>query len=127
MLLDFTGFGCVNCRKTEEHIWIEDNVWSKLDEDFILVSLYVDDRKKLKTPLVSKATNEKLRTVGSKWADFQIVNFEQNSQPLYVIMAPDEEVLASPRGYHEGAEAYSDFLECGLTTYNKLDKRLGSK
>jgi thiol:disulfide interchange protein DsbD len=127
VLLDFTGFGCVNCRKTEEHIWVEDKVWSKLDEDFILVSLYVDDRKKLETPLVSKATNEKLRTVGSKWADFQIVNFEQNSQPLYVMMAPDEEVLASPRGYHEGAEAYSEFLECGLTTYKNLDKRLGSK
>jgi len=76
--------------------------------------------------LVSKATNEKLRTVGSKWADFQIVNFEQNSQPLYVIMAPDEEVLASPRGYHEGAEEYSDFLECGLNTYNNLEQRLGS-
>ena len=127
VLLDFTGFGCVNCRKTEEHIWIVDDVWSKLDEDFVLVSLYVDDRKKLDTPLVSKATNEKLRTVGSKWADFQIVNFEQNSQPLYVMMTPDEKVLAAPRGYHEGAEAYSEFLECGLTTYKNKTKQLGSK
>jgi len=127
VLLDFTGFGCVNCRKTEEHIWIEDDVWTRLDEDFVLISLYVDDRKKLDSPLVSKATNEKLRTVGSKWADFQIVNFEQNSQPLYVMMGPDEKVLAKPRGYHEGAADYADFLKCGLKTYNNKDTRMGSK
>jgi len=127
ILLDFTGFGCVNCRKTEEHIWIVDDVWSKLDEDFVLISLYVDDRKKLKTPLVSKATNKKLRTVGSKWADFQIVNFDQNSQPLYVMMSPDEKVLAKPRGYHEGAEDYSEFLQCGLNTFKNKDTRIGSK
>lgn len=127
VLLDFTGFGCVNCRKTEEHIWIVDDVWSKIDQDFVLISLYVDDRKKLDTPLISKATNEKLRTVGSKWADFQIVNFEQNSQPLYVMMSPDEKVLAKPRGYHEGATEYANFLDCGLNAFKNKDTRIGSK
>ena len=92
-----------------------------------MISLYVDDRKKLDTPLISKATNEKLRTVGSKWADFQIVNFEQNSQPLYVMMSPDEKVLAKPRGYHEGATEYANFLDCGLNAFKNKDTRIGSK
>lgn len=120
VLLDFTGFGCVNCRKTEEHIWVVEKVWQKIAEDYVLVSLYVDDRKKLEQQLLSKSRNEKLRTVGSKWADFQIVNFEQNSQPLYVMMAPDERVLAKPRGYKEGADDYAEFLNCGLKVFEEI-------
>ncbi len=127
VLLDFTGYGCVNCRKTEEHIWIEDRVWEKLREDFVLVSLYVDDRKPLEEMIRSKNTGEKLRNVGNVWADFQIVNFEQNSQPLYVMMSPDERVLAAPRGYKEGVDAYADFLECGLNTYQGLSEEEGNK
>ncbi|MCB0595339.1 MAG: thioredoxin family protein [Lewinellaceae bacterium] len=134
VLLDFTGYGCVNCRKTEEHIWVEEKVWKKLSGDFVLVSLYVDDRKALEETLLSIPRQEKLRNVGNKWADFQIVNFEQNSQPLYVMMSPDERVLAAPRGYKEGVEEYAEFLECGLDTYEQVsedqkkekeDKRLG--
>ncbi|MFK8103483.1 MAG: protein-disulfide reductase DsbD family protein [Saprospiraceae bacterium] len=127
VFLDFTGYGCVNCRKTEEHIWSVDNVWKKLDEDFVLVSLYVDDRKKLKETLISKPTQEKLRNIGNMWADFQIVNFKQNSQPLYVIMSPDEKVLARPRGYKEGAEDYADFMDCGLKTYESYAQQQGMK
>ncbi len=129
VLLDFTGHGCVNCRKTEEHIWVKDKVWNSLAEDFVLISLYVDDRKKLDEVLVSKSRNVKLRNIGNLWADFQIVNFEQNSQPLYVMMSPDEKVLANPRGYREGAADYSDFLECGLKTFeqNKGKTLLGNK
>ena len=134
VLLDFTGYGCVNCRKTEEHIWVADEVKNKLSGDFVLVSLYVDDRKALEETLLSIPRQEKLRNVGNKWADFQIVNFEQNSQPLYVMMSPDERVLAAPRGYKEGVEDYAEFLECGLDTYEQVsdeqkkekeDKRLG--
>ncbi len=117
ILLDFTGYGCVNCRKTEEHIWVEDQVWNKIDKEFVLVSLYVDDRKKLEEMLVSKSRQEKLRNIGNLWADFQIVNFEQNSQPLYVMMMPDERVLAKPRGYQEGVNDYAEFLDCGLGTF----------
>ena len=114
LLLDFTGYGCVNCRKTEEHIWVKDEVRNKLSEDFVLVSLYVDDRKKLEQTLISKHREEKMRSIGNRWADFQIVNFEQNSQPLYVMMTPDEKVIADPRGYREGAKDYLQFLKCGL-------------
>jgi thiol:disulfide interchange protein len=127
VFLDFTGYGCVNCRKTEEHIWIKDQVWPKLKSDFVMISLYVDDRKPLDDVLISKDRNEKIRNVGNKWADFQIVNFEQNSQPLYVIMSPDEKVLTNPRGYQEGVQSYADFLDCGLNTFKQLDSSLGMK
>lgn len=125
VLLDFTGYGCVNCRKTEEHIWTVDKVWNKLSEDYVLVSLYVDDRKPLDEVLLSAPRQEKLRNVGNKWADFQIVNFEQNSQPLYVLMSPDERVLAAPRGFKESASDYADFLDCGLETYRQLTEAEG--
>jgi thiol:disulfide interchange protein len=133
ILLDFTGYGCVNCRKVEEHIWIDQRVWKKIAEDYVLISLYVDDRSPLDEILVSKARSEKLRNVGNKWADFQIVNFQQNSQPLYVLMSPDEQVLTPPRGYQEGISEYVDFLECGLFAFQSisspgnLSPQLGSR
>jgi len=120
VLLDFTGFGCVNCRKVEEHIWVDNNVRSKLNDDFVLVSLYVDDDKKLDDVFISKTRNKKLRNVGNKWADFQIVNFKQNSQPLYVMMTPEENVIAPPRGYKEGISEYLDYLDCGLSTFKSV-------
>ncbi len=123
VFLDFTGHGCVNCRKTEEFIWVDHNVKTKLSDDFVLISLYVDDRKKLEEKQVSlrknpQGDNVKLRNVGNRWADFQIVNFEQNSQPLYVMMTNDEKVVSNPRGYHEGISGYIDYLDCGLGVIN---------
>ena len=117
ILLDFTGYGCVNCRKTEEHIWVDRNVRSKLSDDFVLISLYVDDDKKLDDVYISKSRKKKLRNVGNKWADFQIVNFGQNSQPLYVMITPNEDVIAPPRGFKEGVQDYIDYLDCGLNTF----------
>ena len=121
VFLDFTGHGCVNCRKTEEFIWVQDEVKEKLKNDFVLVSLYVDDREKVDEKYISKRGNKeyKIRTVGNKWADFQIVNFKQNSQPLYVMMTNDEKVVSNPRGYHEGWEDYLDYLDCGLNQVNR--------
>jgi len=120
LLIDFTGYGCVNCRKTEEHIWVNDEIRKKLNDDFVLVSLYVDDRAPLDSQLISVVTQNPIRNVGNLWADFQIVNFNQNSQPLYIIMSPDEEVLAKPRGYREGVKDYDQFLSCGLDAFKKL-------
>ena len=120
MFVDHTGFGCVNCRKVEEHIWVDDGIRDKLTNDFVLVSLYVDDDKKLdETKISARDGNPKLRNVGNKWADFQIVNFKQNSQPLYVMITPDEEVVAKPRGYrqNEGIMEYNAYMECGLETF----------
>ena len=117
VFLDFTGHGCVNCRKTEELIWVDDKVRDKLIEDWVLVSLYVDDDKKLDNVYVSKERKKKIRNVGNMWADFQILNFEQNSQPLYVMMTHDEKVLAKPRGFKEGIQEYVDYMDCGMETY----------
>jgi thiol:disulfide interchange protein len=120
MFLDFTGFGCVNCRKVEEHIWVDDQIREKLTDAFVLVSLYVDDDKELPRKKYSVVRDNKpIRNVGNKWADFQIVNFQQNSQPLYVMVTPEEEVVAKPRGYrqNEGIDEYNAYMECGLSTY----------
>lgn len=120
LLLDFTGYGCVNCRKTEDYIWKDPEIKSQLNDDFVLVSLYVDDRKKLPKTLISKASGEKMRNVGNKWTDFQIVNFQQNSQPLYVPMTPDQTVITAPRGYEEGVDNYKQFLDCSLNKFNGM-------
>ncbi|MBT8233117.1 MAG: hypothetical protein HKO66_15610 [Saprospiraceae bacterium] len=120
VFLDFTGHGCVNCRKTEETIWIDDKIRDNLINKWVLVSLYVDDDKKLEEGLYSQSRLKKMRNIGNKWADFQITNFEQNSQPLYVMMTADQKVLASPRGYYSGITAYQEYMDCGLKTYNEL-------
>ncbi len=120
ILLDFTGYGCVNCRKTEEHIWSKEMIRQKISEDFVLVSLYVDDKLAMDTILKSIVTDQKIRTVGQKWTDFQIANFDQNSQPLYVILSPDEKVLTTPRGYDPDVKGYQAFLECGLNTFKDI-------
>lgn len=131
LLVDFTGYGCVNCRKTEDNVWVQDAVRNNIDTNFVLVSLYVDSPDKLEKTLFSKAQNKKLRNVGNKWADFQIANFRANAQPLYVLMTPNEEVLARPVGYLDGWsdwEQYNDYLNCGLQTYEGVkDGTLGMK
>ena len=99
---------------------MDEEVKSMLENDFVLISLYVDDDTKLERPLISKLRNKKMRNVGNKWADFQIVNFEQNSQPLYVMAGPEERVLANPRGYKEGVEDYKNYLKCGLEMFHSL-------
>jgi thiol:disulfide interchange protein DsbD len=121
ILLDFTGYGCVNCRKTEEHIWVKEEVRRKISEDFVLVSLYVDDKEPLDSTIFSVIQNKKMRRVGDIWSDFQITNFKQNSQPLYVLMTPDQQVLTAPRGYDPDADAYDLFLTCGLNAFRELN------
>ena len=118
-LLDFTGHGCQNCRRTEDNIWVDNDIRSKLNDDVVLISLYVDDREKLEEPFVSLADGKKKRTVGARWADFQVVNFRQNSQPLYIMVTPEEEVITEPRGYNESIEDYRNYLDCGLNWYDK--------
>lgn len=117
ILIDFTGHGCVNCRKTEEHIWIDDRVRNILMDSVVLISLYVDDDKKIEDVLISLNTNEKLRNIGKKWADFQIVNFEKNAQPLYVLASNDQKVVSQPRAYVPGVDGYLDYLRCSLLQF----------
>ncbi len=120
IFLDHTGHGCVNCRRTEDNIWSDERIRKMLNDDFVLVSLYVDDREKLDEILISQKRQKKLRTIGNRWADFQIVNFDQISQPLYVMVTPREEVVTMPREYKEGIEDYFDYLNCGLQTFKSV-------
>ncbi|MBK7808347.1 MAG: hypothetical protein IPJ51_18955 [Saprospiraceae bacterium] len=119
VMLDFTGHGCVNCRKTEEHIWVDDRIRGILNDSVVLISLYVDEDKKLSTVYISEHSGRKLRNVGNKWADFQIVNFKQNSQPLYVLATNDQKVISKPRPFVEGIDGYLQFLECSLSENRK--------
>lgn len=119
VMLDFTGHGCVNCRKTEEHIWVDDRIRKILNDSLVLISLYVDEDKKLSNIYISEHSNKKLRNVGNKWADFQIVNFQQNSQPLYVMTTNNQEVISKPRPFVEGIDGYLDFLNCSMTEGKK--------
>lgn len=115
--LDFTGHGCQNCRRTEDNIWVDDKVRSMLNDDVVLISLYTDDREPLEKPFISIADDKKKRNVGLKWADFQVVNFAQNSQPLYIMVTPEEKVITHPRGYEDGIKEYQSYLSCGLDYY----------
>jgi thiol:disulfide interchange protein DsbD len=122
VLLDFTGWACVNCRKMEENVWVEDAVYKTLKEEVVLISLYVDDRKELPLDEQFEYTNPKGRvkdivTVGNKWSTFQTVNFVNNSQPFYVLISPDGELLTPPVGNTPDAEEYLRFLECGISAF----------
>lgn len=134
VLIDFTGYACVNCRKMEEHVWPLSQVNKYLKDDYVLISLYVDDRKELpeaEQVVVEKKTGgkRKLRTYGNKWTHFQTEYFNNNSQPYYVLMSPDGKLLNKPVPYTPDADDYASFLECGLRAYEKIQQEqlLGQK
>jgi len=120
LLIDFTGYGCVNCRKMEASVWTDDAVASLLTDDYVLVSLYVDDRKKLDKPVTVTGSDGKtttLRTVGDRWSHLQQTRFGQLTQPLYVAITPDGQLLAKPMGFTESAQGFADWLRKGLKAY----------
>ena len=124
VLLDFTGFGCVNCRKMEAAVWTDPTVADKLTRDFVLVSLYVDDKTPLAEPFVmtdEQGQTKTLRTVGAKWSYLQSHRFGANAQPFYVIVDPATgRPLTGSRAYDEDVQAYIDFLDKGLNKYKKM-------
>ena len=125
MLIDFTGWACVNCRKMEEQVWVDPSVNKIIKEDVILISLYVDDREELpkEQQFVYSYPNsnktKRIKTVGDKWAAFQTINFLNNSQPYYVLMDGDYNLLQKPIGYTPDASTYANWLNTGLANYNK--------
>ena len=124
LLIDFTGWACVNCRKMEENVWTEDVVKEKIKGDYILVSLYVDDRKVLPDDqqflfTTGDGSKKEIRTVGDKFATLQSENFKNASQPFYVVISPDEKLLNYPVGYTPNAKEYAAWLQCGLDAYKK--------
>ena len=122
ILLDFTGWACVNCRKVEENVWSDPAIYTLLKEKYILISLYVDDRKELPTAaqFKFKRANGKLKdieTVGDKWATFQTVNFQTASQPYYVLMTADLEILNHAEQYTD-KDTYLTWLKKGIVNFN---------
>lgn len=120
ILLDFTGYGCVNCRRMEDNVWSKDQVFKLINEEYVLISLYVDDRKKLDETYMSNFSNKEIKEVGKKWADFQAIHFETNSQPYYVLTSPDGKILTKPVAYTPDVEQYRMFLKCGLDKFKEL-------
>lgn len=129
IFVDFTGYGCVNCRKMEENVWNKKEILALLRDRYVVASLYVDDQARLfpddrQKYLLDQHTGEKIRTVGGKWSSFQINNFQRNSQPWYVLMHHDGKTLLNqPRGYTPDADEYRSFLECGLAAFAQLQER----
>ena len=119
ILLDFTGWACVNCRKVEENIWTQPEVYTLLRDEVVVISLYVDDRKSLseteqQTITYADGSSRVLETVGQKWSAFQAINFKSVSQPYYVLLQPDGTILNPPIQYTDKA-TYLAWLKEGIT------------
>ncbi|HEX2607892.1 MAG TPA: thioredoxin family protein [Flavisolibacter sp.] len=127
VLIDFTGWACVNCRRMEENVWVDEEVKELMKNRFIVVSLYVDERKKLPVTqqFVYKGKNgseKSIVTVGDKWATFQSENFNAVAQPQYAIINPDERALTKTKAYTPTAAQFRDWLQCGLDAFEKEKK-----
>jgi len=121
IIIDFTGFGCVNCRKMEAAVWSDPQVASMLNQKYVLISLYVDDKTPLSEPIeiIENGQQRMLRTIGDKWSYLQRTKFGANAQPFYVLMDNHGRPLAPSRSYDEDIPAYLDFLQLGLARYRQ--------
>jgi len=122
VMIDFTGFGCVNCRKMEAAVWTDPQVADKLTKDYVLISLYVDDKTKLPKPIEVKDDNGQtrtLRTIGDKWSYLQAHKFGANAQPFYVTVDNEGNPLSGSFTYKEDIPGYLEFLNKGLEAYRK--------
>lgn len=125
MLVDNTGWACVNCRKMEETVWSEPEVLKLLQDHYILVSLYVDDKRELAKEdqhiyISCRGQKKLIRTEGNRWATLQSETFGSVSQPLYVLLSPDGKLLTDPVGYTPDTEEYAGFLQRGVDAMKKL-------
>ena len=124
LMIDFTGWACVNCRKMEEQVWSTPEVFQLLSQEYVLVSLYVDDRKALLADeqfsyAQPNGRIKKLKTVGDKWATFQTINFKNNSQPYYILLDEDLNMLNKPVGYTPDVDEYAEWLTEGLEEFQR--------
>lgn len=122
VLIDFTGYGCENCRKMEEFVWSEPDILPILQNELVLASLYVDDKESLpeseQTSIdMGNGQKKRIKTIGDKWSLFQQINFNNNSQPHYVLVSPDGKVINRPVSGYMPKEDFKSFLECGIAFY----------
>lgn len=119
VLIDFTGHGCVNCREMEAAVWVDENVATIMNEDYVLIQLYVDERTPLAEPIVvnQNGKERKLRTIGDKWSYFQEYKFGANTQPFYVLLDNEGNLLSGSYSYDKDVNKYIEFLEKGKKEY----------
>ena len=120
VMIDFTGKACVNCRKMEQNVWVKDNVLPILKNDVVLISLYVDDKRKLPDgeELESQLRpGKKLKYIGQKWSEFQNIRYGANAQPFYVLMGHDEQNLIDPVAYTPDVDTYYNWLKKGIANF----------
>lgn len=121
LLIDFTGHGCVNCRKMEENVWSDPQVLARLKNDFVMVALYIDERLELPENewYTSSYDGKVKKTLGKQNADFQITRFNNNAQPYYVILDHQEKLVAKPRGYNSDIPEFIEFLDGAKEEFGK--------
>jgi thiol:disulfide interchange protein len=123
IMLDFTGYACVNCRKMENNVWSDSRILSILKNDVVLISLYVDDKRELpkSEQHISKTTGSEIETVGDKWADFMISKYKTNTQPLYVLTDLEGNSLneTTPTISYVGVDEYESWLKSGISKFQK--------
>ena len=119
VMIDFTGYACVNCRKMEERVWPDPQVLSQLKNDVVVISLYVDDKRPLaeNEQVVSKITGKKLKYTGQKWSEFQILKYKTNAQPYYVLVDHDGKSLNQPTAYNPDIVFYTNWLKEGVGNF----------
>lgn len=121
ILIDFTGHACVNCRRMEDNVWSKEPVKELINDKFVLVSLYVDEKEQLPEPeqYDSEIQQKTIRTIGAKWSDYQIVQLKSNAQPLYVLIDSEGNLLNNPVGSMFDVQSYADWLNCGLHAFEE--------
>jgi cytochrome c biogenesis protein CcdA/thioredoxin-related protein len=124
ILIDFTGWACVNCRRMEENVWTDPEVRKRMLDSFVVVSLYVDERRLLPAAAqmvypTKDGARKNIITVGDKWATFQSENFNAVSQPQYALISPDERILTYTKGYTPQASEFAAWMDCGLAAFRK--------
>lgn len=119
ILLDFTGYACVNCRKMETFVWSDPAVMAMLKNDVVLISLYVDDKQDLpeSEQYISETTGKRIKTVGNKWSDFQITHYQANAQPYYIVLDESESQMNAPIGYTPDIETYKQWMQEGIDNH----------
>jgi Thiol:disulfide interchange protein len=121
LFIDFTGHACVNCRKMESAVWPDKEVLSRLTNDYVVIQLYVDDKTDLEASekTVSKYSGNKIETIGNKWSDFQASHFNANSQPFYVLLDTNGNLLVQPQGADYDPASFVKYLDSGLEIFKK--------
>ncbi|HNR18537.1 MAG: thioredoxin family protein [Bacteroidetes bacterium] len=122
VLIDFTGYNCANCRKMEDDVWSDPKVLKKLSDDYVLISLYVDDKTEMPEDkqYISKFNGKKIKTKGNRWSEMQAMRYNANTQPMYVLVDHKEQTLAKPwSGYENNSAKYAQFLDEGLCRFEK--------